>query len=280
MTRRQIGLLALTSLTLAASGAMHAVLFQDGLTGTAPRYWTWATWGAGLWYAVPFLGILAAHEWGHLWVARRHGLTVSGPYFLPIGVPLTGTFGSFVRIKSPSPSRAVLLEVAVAGPLLGFLAALPCVILGVAWSKPVWHSVGPVVRFGEPWVVTLAARAIHGTSLVWTHPLAIAGWLGCLVTMLNLVPYGSWDGGHVMTALIGPRRAKAVSWLSLGGAVLLATARHGYTWAAVLVVMVLTGLSGDPVTAGTLTRRHYALAGLVAIVGLLCATSLSQQAIR
>ena len=197
-------------------------------------------------FAMALLLILGSHECGHYVMARRYGMLVTPPFFLPAPIPPVGTFGALIKIRSPMMHRRALLDIGLAGPVAGVIVALPILIYGLSQStfvleEYVQRSVG--VEFGHSLLTWGLAKVFMGTpepgyTLNWlAHPLAWAGWLGLLVTMLNLIPVGQLDGGHVAYALVG-RRQRLVAWFFLG--VLLALARTQWPgWAVWVVVMSL-----------------------------------------
>lgn len=178
--------------------------------------------GTGLTFGVTFIGILLAHELGHYFAARRHRVPVSLPYFIPFPpyFSIVGTLGAFIRIRGQMASRAVLFDVGVAGPLVGFALSVPVLVAGLHLSEviPVAQAdaypfrilfLGEPVRLGSSLLLDLVARAtVPGLdpSAILLHPLAFAGWLGIFVTALNLIPLGQLDGGHILYALVGPRQ--------------------------------------------------------------------------
>jgi membrane-associated protease RseP (regulator of RpoE activity) len=193
----------------------------------------------GLEFAMAFLAILLAHETGHYLTAKRYGINSSPPYFLPFppyfapAPPLwnfVGTLGAFIRLRSPVADRQQLLDVGAAGPWAGFLVALIFLAAGltVSQSVPALEAAAPQLiviggtplYLGDSLVMALARRLFTEGGVVLLHPLALAGWLGLLVTTLNLLPLGQLDGGHVLYALVGRRQA----WVALA------------TWAALIVL--------------------------------------------
>lgn len=189
----------------------------------------------GLPYSVPVLLILGSHEMGHYGFCRLYGVRATLPYFLPSVIPLPfGTFGAVIRMKPPVPSRRALFDIGVSGPIAGFLVALPVLAYGLATAE-MTHSVEAAGgAFGEPLAIILLDRMIHGSlpegmGLVMNPPL-LAGWLGLLVTAMNLFPVGQLDGGHVAYAL-SPRLHRILSRLTIGGMIALVTASllRGFT---------------------------------------------------
>jgi len=170
-------------------------------------------------YAAALMTILLGHELGHYLTCRRYGILATPPYFLP-GPPFIGTFGAFIRIKSPITRKHQLFDVGANGPFVGFLLALPVLAAGLAFSK-----VAPFVpsqdsiSFGEPLLFKLLSalffgRTAEGSALV-LHPVGFAGWAGLLVTSINLIPVSQLDGGHIAYAVLG-KRSRLVSRVLIG----------------------------------------------------------------
>lgn len=169
---------------------------------------------AGLPFSLTLLTILLAHEFGHYVAGIYYRIDCSLPYFLPS--PFFGTFGAFIRIRSPIYSRRALFDVGIAGPLAGFVFLLPALAVGLALSKVVpgiqHHG---SLQFGIPAVQWLLERAIFpGVRPVdiYLHPVARAAWVGVFATALNLLPIGQLDGGHILYSFF-PARHKTVSKL-------------------------------------------------------------------
>ncbi len=171
-------------------------------------------------FAVPLLLILTFHEFGHYIESRIHGIKVSLPYFIP-GPTLFGTFGAVIRSKSPFKTRRDLLDVGAAGPIAGFVVAVVVITIGLSHSKVVEEVSQGGLILGESLIFKFLSWMVlkdvpEGYS-VFLSPAAFAGWAGILVTMLNLLPIGQLDGGHIMYALLGKNQRKValVATLSL-----------------------------------------------------------------
>lgn len=226
---------------LLATLASTTTLFYLGMTDEPDPG---ARLGDALLFSLPALLILGAHEMGHFLMARAHGVEASWPYFLPAPIGF-GTFGAVIRMKGRIPSRNALMDIGAAGPLAGLLVAIPMLVVGVRASHPgpssgtqafplPWSLLGLAQEagyamrealFGTPipefkgveyfgdnlltWAVTrlVWGKLPEGVDL-YAHPVFLAAWLGLLVTMLNLVPVGQFDGGHVLRAVLGPRAEK------------------------------------------------------------------------
>ena len=282
-------------LFLLTVGSTFWVGAEVWVLGRSPR--SFAEVLAGWKFAVPLLTILLCHEFGHYLTARRHGVDASLPYFIPFPF-LFGTFGAVIRMRSPITTRNALLDIGASGPLAGMAVAIPTIVLGLHWSTvgPVEPGVG--VQEGQSLLYLLVKRIVVGPipagQDVWLHPVALAGWIGFFITMLNLLPVGQLDGGHVAYALLGPRqdrlsRLVQLSLVPLGVGLCLvngvAAYRAGETgdrlteafmmganwlvWAVALQVMRrLTGPRHPPTGPELLTpgRRAVAVACLILFV--------------
>jgi len=160
-------------------------------------------------YAVVLLGILLGHELGHFLTCQHYKIESTLPYFIPAPT-LIGTLGAFIKIKSPITRKQQLFDIGVAGPLTGFILAVPALIYGLSISKvvPSIPQEGTLI-FGEPLLLKLAGSIIFKNIPpnydIVLHPVAFAGWVGIFVTALNLFPIGQLDGGHVSYALLGKK---------------------------------------------------------------------------
>jgi membrane-associated protease RseP (regulator of RpoE activity) len=163
----------------------------------------------GLPFSITIIGILGLHELGHYFAARRYGLNVSLPYFIPFPT-LLGTLGAFIKMRSAIHSRKMLLEIGAAGPLAGLLASIPAVVYGLSKSTIQEIPPGGVegISLGSSILFSILERLVveippEGHEL-FLHPIAFAGWAGFFVTALNLLPIGQLDGGHICYAIFGP----------------------------------------------------------------------------
>lgn len=167
---------------------------------------------AGWPYAAPLLAILLFHEFGHYIAARLHGVPASLPHFIPLPVfsPF-GTMGAVISMPERIRSRNALLDIGAAGPLAGLAVAIPTLVWGLALSnvQPVAGLTSGYVQEGQSLLYWLVKRTVLGPIPeghdVWLHPTAFAGWSGLFLTMINLVPWGQLDGGHIAYAL-APKR--------------------------------------------------------------------------
>jgi membrane-associated protease RseP (regulator of RpoE activity) len=163
---------------------------------------------SGLPFSLAIMTILLAHEMGHYLTCRYYGIQATLPYFIPAPT-LVGTMGAFIRIKSPIQHRAALLEVGIAGPIAGFVLAIPALVIALAKSTfvTVMPPTGSSFELGEP-LIFKAFEALMGRTPppgmeLNLHPIGFAAWFGFFATALNLLPVGQLDGGHVAYALFG-----------------------------------------------------------------------------
>jgi membrane-associated protease RseP (regulator of RpoE activity) len=198
-----------------------------------------------IWRGVPFsftlLMILGAHEFGHYFMSRRHHIDVTLPYFIP-APSFIGTFGAFIKMKSPIMDRRMLLDIGAAGPLAGLIVAVPFLLVGLHFSEISTETVDSGMNLGTSLLFSLLSWIVHGfipdeANLV-LHPVAFSGWIGLLVTSLNLLPAGQLDGGHVAYAVLGSKQRLVAKGVIV---VLLVLGIFGWigwlVWAAILVFM-------------------------------------------
>lgn len=227
-----LGLLLATLITTLAAGAMMlgqdpfgtGVISVGDLLVPYPTGLQWTALGAGASFALPFLGVLLAHEMGHFTAARVHRVKASLPYFIPFPpyLSIIGTVGAFIRLQGPMVRRAGLFDIGAAGPVASFVLSLPLLAVGLGLSKVVPAEGSLTTPFlvefvGQPvWLgsglLTSGMALMFGpegalSGALVLHPLAFAGWLGLFVTALNLLPMGQLDGGHVLYALLGERQS-------------------------------------------------------------------------
>ena len=249
--------------TMAAPSGVHprvavpwpAILFVATLATT-----TWAgalhqgvnllaepsRWLLGVPYALALVGILGVHELGHYMVARRRGVDVTLPYFIPAPVYL-GTFGAFIRMRSTARDRAAAFDIAIAGPLAGLAAALVALAVGLRGETVAVHGgtlPSSSILLGAIYPLVTGASQQDAVQL---GALAFAGWIGLVVTALNLAPVGQLDGGHIAYALLGGRRAALLGQAVIGVLVLAGVlySRHWLTWA--LIAWLFAGTGHPPV---------------------------------
>jgi membrane-associated protease RseP (regulator of RpoE activity) len=237
-----LGLLLATVVTTVIAGAL-----QQGVNPLE----TPALLYKGIPFSFTLLLILGTHEMGHYLVSRRHHLDVTLPYFIPAPpIPfIIGTFGAFIRIRSPIRDKRALLDVGCSGPLIGVLVTIPVILLGLKLSTvTVMGGSGETLTLGEPLLFKLLSWLALGPMTpeqnVILHPVAFAGWIGLLVTALNLLPVGQLDGGHVAYALF-PEYHRYIS-LGVIGLLVVCGVVFWQGWLLWAVLLVFLGWRHPP----------------------------------
>ena len=204
---------------------------------------------AGFPFAVTLLTILLVHEFGHYGLARLHGVRATLPYFIPAPPIFIGTFGAFIRMQSPPPNRRALFDVGAAGPWAGLIASIPAILIGLRLSevRPMGLEEGGLV-LGDSILFSWLSRLAIGTTpdnvTIVLHPVALAGWFGLFVTMLNLLPIGQLDGGHVSYAMFG----RIHGWIARAFmAIVAALALTGWPgWMVWVILPLVIGVDHPP----------------------------------
>ena len=296
-------LFVLTVFSVLTAGAMYAYSGPVP-SDTLGQFWViihhlWTGWP----FALSLLAILSAHEFGHYFAGRAHGAAVTLPYFIPFPFSLLGTFGAFIQLKSLPKNKRGLFDLAIAGPLAGLIVAVPILLYGLSISSlgivkgipgnfvegnsllyllSKWIVFGkllpaPAGLTGLPllshWIIYffVGQPLPVGSTDVFINQVAWAGWAGLLVTFLNLIPAGQFDGGHVIYAVFGKRVNRIVP------IILVATILLGFLWSGWWVWAFLIFLLGrshaEPLDQITrLDPRRKALAVLMLVVFLLVLT--------
>jgi hypothetical protein len=282
-------LLLLTIASTTLVGACHYLSFDQGFEPSPPlgdeagRDFVLGLFSQpsfylhGLWYSLTVLGILGCHEMGHYVACLRYGVDASRPYFLPAPLPLTGTLGAFIRIRSRIPSKVALFDIGIAGPIAGFIVAVPALFAGLALSEVVRlpDDQGNLMSLGEPLLFRFAAWLVFGEVAdgysINMHPMAFAAWFGLLATALNLFPIAQLDGGHIAYAVLG-RHSLWVTLAMVALAVALTFVSSSWiAWTVMLLLMlVLVGprhppTSNDASPIGTM-RLWLALVALAMLI--------------
>ena len=261
-------LFGLTVITTTWAGAAHQGI---DLTREPGRF------TAGLPYSIGLLLILGVHELGHFYMARKHRMDVTPPYFIPVPFAL-GTFGAFIQMRSPSEDRRALFDVAVAGPLAGLAIAVPALLIGLrssviapGLSGGVSHGFLHGATVGSSILFTLLTKlslgdAAHYGAVVRFSPLAFAGWLGLLITALNLLPIGQLDGGHITRAMFGSRVGQTISSMAMWSLILLAL----FVWPGLMmwaiIVFLIAGRGAPPLNDLTPLDSGRQILGYVTLI--------------
>lgn len=249
---RYLILFLLTVVTTALAGVDHYVSFFYGLNNALPDLSLTSLVLNGLWFGLPVIAILGAHEMGHYFACRYYRVDASLPYFIPLYIPiygigamLFGTLGAVIRIRQIVPGKKAMFDIGIAGPIAGFLVLIPVLFVGLHLSAivpaPVEAQGG--LEFGEPLLFRAAAWMTFGSipdgSILNAHPMVFAAWFGMLATALNLFPIGQLDGGHISYAVLG-RYSTYVTLTMIACLVGLSFLSMSWiVWTALTVAMVL-----------------------------------------
>ena len=277
---RVVILFLLTVVSTTVAGALHWAGFTLDFGAANVNLSSPELYLNGLWYSLSILGILGAHEFGHYYACRHYGVDASLPYFLPAPLPLTGTLGAFIRIRQPIPSKRQLFDIGIAGPIAGFLVAVPVLVIGLSLSRVV--AVPPDfqgVELGEPLLFKAVSWLRFGTPAdgysINMHPMAFAAWFGLLATALNLFPIGQLDGGHVAYAVLG-RKSTIVTMVMVVCLIgLTFFSRSWVVWTVLTVGMLLVFGPRHPRTPDEdlpLDRGRLLLAFFALVMFVLCFT--------
>jgi membrane-associated protease RseP (regulator of RpoE activity) len=278
---KHIVLFLLTVLTTTYVGGLHYAAFSNDFGPVLLDITTSTLLLNGLWYSVSILAILGTHEFGHYYACRHYGVDASLPYFLPAPLPLTGTLGAFIRIRQTIPGKRELFDIGIAGPIAGFIVAIPVLFLGMMLSRVVAlpPSTEGVVELGEPLLFKAAAWLVFGSIpdgySINMHPMGFAAWFGLLATALNLFPIGQLDGGHISYAVLG-RKSTAVTLGTVACLVGLSFLSSSWiVWTVLTVAMLLAFGPRHPRTFDEevpLDPGRVRLALFAAVMFILCFT--------
>ncbi|MGB9937359.1 MAG: site-2 protease family protein [Methanobacterium sp.] len=225
----------------------------------------------GIAFAVAIMAIIGTHETAHYFAAKKHGVKATLPYFIPAPT-LIGTFGAVINIKSAIPHKNALFDLGVSGPIAGFIVAIPVLIIGLYLSH-IAPVQGAIMNFEPPLLMQILVFFMfppipQGYEL-FIHPVAFAGWVGIVITMLNLMPIAILDGGHISRSIFN---AKIHQYISLVGVVLMALL--GWYLMAVLLAGFILFMSrqhpGALDNISNLSKDRKILAIVMAIIFILC----------
>jgi hypothetical protein len=293
-----LGMFILTVISVTLVGALNV---YNGPASTLTEYYLGAF--AVLWSGLPFasslLAILLAHEFGHYIAGRLHKTPVTLPYFIPMPLPPFGTLGAFIQLKAAPKNKRILLDIGVAGPLAGFLVAVPILLYGLSLSEIQPIPVNEAIQMEGTSIIYLLAKYLTfgqwlptpfsygdahpiwywvqymftgrpfplGGQDVFLHPIAWAGWGGLLVTALNLIPAGQLDGGHLSYVLFGQRARQFLPYILVGLLIL------GFFWQGWWLWLFFISILGrsyaeplDQITPLDPRRRAIAILGLIVFI--------------
>lgn len=203
----------------------------------------------GVPFSLTLMTILLSHELSHYFTSKKHGIKATLPYFIPAPT-IIGTFGAFIKMKSPIVTRKALIDIGASGPIAGFIISVLATIIGLQMSEvvPIAKTRG-VLNLGDSILFSFLAKLVLGVtpahSDILLNPVAFAGWIGLFVTSINLIPVGQLDGGHIAYALLGEKHIRLSLLLILVMVSLGLLLWEGwFVWAVLLLIL---GLRHPPV---------------------------------
>ncbi len=231
----------------------------------------------GIPFTIAIMTVLGAHETGHYLVARKHGMHTSLPYFIPFPIGI-GTMGAVIKHRGPIPNRKALFDVGVSGPLVGLFTSVIVTVIGLLQPSSQQIQGGYEIQLSLPPLFEFITHLIPMDTAAPMHPVAFAGWIGMLVTALNLIPAGQLDGGHVLRAMLGEKSSRISGafpffLLGLGFYVTYFQKQDGFIWVFWGLLLTLFTASGHPKPLNDevpLGKGRMALGVITFMLGLLC----------
>lgn len=203
----------------------------------------------GIPFSLTLMIILLSHELSHYFSSRKHGVEATLPYFIPAPT-IFGTFGAFIKMKSPIVTRKALIDIGASGPIAGFIISVIATIIGLNMSEIVSSAQAKgALNLGDSLLFSLLAKIVLGVtpsdSDILLSPVAFAGWIGLFVTSMNLIPVGQLDGGHIAYALFGEKHIR-LSFMLIFVMILfgLFLWEGWFVWAVLLLIL---GMKHPPV---------------------------------
>ena len=260
-------LLIATIFTTTLAGALQWVDIDqvDWMNMFAMSY----LWQGLIFFSVPLLLILGVHEMGHYYASKKHHVDASLPYFIPLPPPfLLGTFGALISTHEPIPNRKALLDIGVAGPLCGFLVAIPISLIGffLMQQSPIPLPTNETNLSLMPplllqWMQSLFL--LEGNYVI--HPTLFAGWVGIFLTAVNLLPAGQLDGGHVARAILKEKH-KYISWVVIFILAALSFFYTGWLMFAIIILLFIGTQHQPPLNELTPLDTRRKLLGLAILL--------------
>jgi membrane-associated protease RseP (regulator of RpoE activity) len=260
-------LLVVTIFTTALAGSLQWVSINEGefIEIISPNY----LFDGFIFFSVPLLSILGIHEMGHYFISKKHNLDTSLPFFIPLPPPfILGTFGAIISTREPIPDRKTLLDVGVAGPLCGFLVAIPVCLVGLflVQQNPI------ILPSTDEGIMIIYPLLLQGMSNFFIipqnavmHPTLFAGWVGLFLTAINLLPVGQLDGGHIARALLKDMH-KYASWGVIITVMGLGLFNTGFFMLAIIILLFIGTQHTPPLNELTTLDYKRKLVGILALI--------------
>jgi len=224
----------------------------------------------GIAFSIALLAIIGTHETAHFFAARKHGVKATLPYFIPAPT-LIGTFGAVISVKSPIPDRNALFDLGFSGPIAGIIVTIPVLIIGIYLShivpmqKTAMLFIPSILMY---FVTYFTVPTIPDGFILQIHPIAFAGWVGTVVTMLNLMPVAFLDGGHISRSLFNEKIHIIISIIGI-----IVTFALGWIPMAILMIVILFMAKRHPGALDDVSKLSYSrkiLAIVILLVFIVC----------
>ena len=231
----------------------------------------------GIAFSIAIIAIVGAHETAHFFAAKKHDVKATLPYFVPAPT-LIGTFGAVINVKSAIPDKNALFDLGVSGPIVGFIVTIPVLVIGI-WLSTVAPLQPNTMTFYPPLLMQIImyfiSPQIPSGYELFVHPVAFAGWVGIIITMLNLMPVAVLDGGHISRSLFN---MKIHQYVSIAG-IIVTLLLGWYAMAILMAVFILFMAKTHPGAldnVSKLSRNRKIIAVLTLVIFILCLTPAPQ----
>lgn len=223
---------------------------------------------AGLPFSLSIMLILGSHELGHYIMAKKNNVDATLPYFIP-APHMLGTFGAVIKMRSPIRDKNALIEIGAAGPIVGFIFSTIAIMIGFSLSEVVPVSGNEGIVLGDSILIKLFSKLFFSDipegKDVLLNPIAFAGWIGYLITAINLLPVGQLDGGHIVYALVGEKH-RIVGYIIFGAVILLSSQWIGWAFWAIMIFLLVRFKHPPPLDGISPVSKKHRIIGIISLI--------------